>query len=117
MKFKLLLIAFCLITLASFSLSAKDAEVKIKANMHCASCVTKIENGLKTESGVSTTSADLKSKVVTIKYDDAKTNPESLKKAISGMGFDADVQSDKSCDSKEGKCCSTKDKKAKVKKS
>lgn len=119
MKLKFFLTAICLFAIASLSINAKDSEVKIKTNMHCASCVTKIEDGLKSESGVSKSSADLKSKIVTISYDDAKTNPDNIKKAIAGMGFDAnDVKgSEKACDTKDGKCCSSKDKKAKVKKS
>jgi mercuric ion binding protein len=124
MKIKFFLTAVCLFAITALSINAKDAEVKIKANMHCASCVGKIQDGLKSEAGVSTSNADLKSKIVTIAYDDSKTNPAKLKKAIAGMGFDAtDVKAEctdknaKSCDTKEGKCCSTKDKKAKVKKS
>jgi copper chaperone CopZ len=116
MKIKMLIMALCLVSVGLF---AKEAELKVKTNMHCGSCKDKIEAALKADAGITLASADVKSKVVTVKFDDEKTNPENIKKTITSTGFSADDMKaeEKSCDTKSKGCCSTEKKAKKAKKS
>ncbi len=111
----LLLAIFALVGFAT----AKTTDITVKTNMHCDACKTKIGDKLKTEAGVNATEIDLAAKTVKVTYDDDTTNPETIKKSISSLGFSADeVKAEaKSCDTKSGKCCSTEKKAKKVKKS
>lgn len=68
----------------------KDKEVKIKTSAICGMCKARIERNLAFEKGVKEASLDVKSKIVTIKYNPAKTDVAKLKANISKTGYDAD---------------------------
>ena len=56
--------------------------------------------------GVKSVELDDETKIVTITYKTAKTNPEKLRKAISKLGYDADdVEADAEAYAKLPKCC------------
>lgn len=105
----LLNLAVVVMMFATMTVFAANKEVKIKANMHCETCKGKIENGLKKTSGIISSSADLASNIVTIKYDDAKTNPDKIKTAVADLGYKADLYSkdNKECDASKKECCKT----------
>lgn len=68
----------------------KEKEVKIKTSAVCGMCKARIERNLAFEKGVKEASLDVKSKVVTIKYNPAKTDVARLKANISKTGYDAE---------------------------
>ena len=77
----------------SFNASAQKkekAEVKIKTSAQCEDCQKRIEDRLNFTKGVKSAKLDVKTKIVTVVYDPAKTSPEKLKEAISKGGYDAD---------------------------
>ena len=55
--------------------------------MTCMSCVNRIENTLKNESGVNQVSVNLSTQFASISYDPNKLNPEDLSKAIEATGY------------------------------
>lgn len=55
--------------------------------MHCGSCVTKIENGLKKKSGVMDASVDLASESAIIKYLPGFINMDETRKEIENLGY------------------------------
>lgn len=63
--------------------------VTIEANMSCDGCKKTIESGLAKEKGVKSVSADSKTKMVTVTYDESKTNEAALVKSIEKMGYKA----------------------------
>ena len=86
----------------SYSISAQDLQsVKIKTSAQTELCKEKIENTLAYEKGVKDVELNLKTKVVTVKYNESKTNYENLLAAITKIGYNADdVKADKKAYSK-----------------
>lgn len=64
--------------------------VKIKTSAQSELCKKTIENSLAFEKGVKDVELDLKSKIVTVKYSDKKTNYNQICEAITNLGYDAD---------------------------
>ena len=64
--------------------------VKIKTTAQTELCKEKIEKTLAYEKGVKEVNLDLKTKIVSVKYDESKTSYEKLLTAISNIGYDAD---------------------------
>lgn len=86
------LIFFSIKTYAQESAAdSKLDEVKIRASITCNYCKEKIEKNIAFEKGVKDLSVDMETKVVTIKYNKEKTNPEKLVAAIKKLDFDAEV--------------------------
>lgn len=72
-----------------------DKTVVYEVSMHCKSCKAKIERDLAFEKGVKEVTATLDEKMVTVKYDDAKTTPEKIAEAIKKLGYEAKVVEEK----------------------
>ena len=90
----------------SFSQEKKDVTLKIKTSAVCDMCKDRIEKGMAYEKGVKKTDLDVKTKIVTVTYNPAKTTPDDLRKAISKLGYDADnVPADKAAYAKLPACC------------
>ncbi len=102
------LITILIIALAGFfspAMAATDT-LKIKTSAQCEDCKERIENQLNFTKGVKNAKLDLTTKVVTVVYDPAKTNPESIRIAITKAGYDADsLPADKKAYNKLPKCC------------
>ena len=64
--------------------------VKIKTSAQSELCKKTIENYLAYEKGIKDVELDLKSKVVTVKYLDKKTDYDVICEAITKLGYDAD---------------------------
>lgn len=89
---KVILILFVLsINLLSFGENKKGKEtINIKTSAQCGMCKKTIETALSYEKGVKSSSLNLKTKILTVSYNPKKTNPETIKKAINKVGYDAD---------------------------
>ena len=103
---KLLTIVVLLVTFGAISAQAKIVSVKIKTSAVCESCKARLEKALSTEAGVTSSNLDIKSKELTVVFDDGKTSPEKIKQAISKTGYDADdVKADLAASKKLPGCC------------
>lgn len=68
----------------------KTATVTYKVSMHCKNCVAKITDNISFMKGVEDLKVSLDQKTVTITYNPAKTNEETLQKAIEDLGYRAE---------------------------
>ncbi len=84
----------------------KDKEVKIKTSAICGMCKARIERNLAFEKGVKEATLDVETKVVTIRYNAAKTDVTKLKANIAKTGYDAEeVAADPKGYDKLPSCC------------
>ena len=72
----------------------------------------KIEKEFSFTKGVTDVDANIKTKQVTIKYNDEKTDADKLVKTLKDLGYTAEIESNKCCDSKDIKKCEPAVKKA-----
>ncbi len=84
----------CAAIIVGFNASAQTADKKAKTetvtfnvSMDCHSCQAKLEKNIPWEKGVKDMTVDLENKTVTIKYDPAKTDEATLKKAVEKLDF------------------------------
>lgn len=82
-------------TTETYAQKKVDKTVVYEVSMHCKSCKAKIERDLAFEKGVKEVTATLDEKLVTVKYDDAKTTPEKIAEAIKKLGYEAKVVEEK----------------------
>ena len=83
-----------LLGISTTTLQAQKVETKTvtyEVNMHCQSCKAKIERDIVFEKGVKEVEATLDKKLVTVKYDATKTDPQKIAKAIEKLGYTAKV--------------------------
>jgi copper chaperone CopZ len=73
------------------SAQKKVSELKVKTEFHCAGGKATIESEIGKLQGVKSVVADLETKVVTIQYDPAKQNQESLVAAIEKTGHKTEL--------------------------
>jgi mercuric ion binding protein len=81
--------------LLSFGAFAQDGDSKfstidIKTSAVCHMCIKTIEKGFAFEKGVKSSKVDLDANTVTVTYRNNKTDAETLKKALTHMGYSAD---------------------------
>lgn len=67
----------------------KKQEVVFVTTMDCAKCAEKVRENLSFEKGVLGLDVKLEDKTVKVVYNPAKTDPETLAKAIKKLGYDA----------------------------
>ncbi|MBC7923706.1 MAG: heavy-metal-associated domain-containing protein [Ferruginibacter sp.] len=81
-----------LVSITAFGASAQrePGEVKIKTSAVCKMCKATIERQLAFTKGVSVSTLDVPSKVVTVVYNPKKTDVAKIKRAINESGYDAD---------------------------
>lgn len=88
---KILLVAFIII--ATFQTQAQKSKITsqfiVKGN--CEMCEVRIEKAANSLKGVAKADWDLKSKVITVKFDSVKTNLDQIHKAISDMGYQTET--------------------------
>lgn len=95
---KLIIASMLLLGFGVWTSLAQKNEVKsvtYEVNMHCQSCKAKIERDIVFEKGVKEVEATLDKKLVTIKYDATKTDPEKIAKAIEKLGYTVKVMEPK----------------------
>ena len=66
----------------------KKAVVPLEG-VHCASCVTRLENGLGSLAGMAGVSVNLPSRTAFISYDAAVTGQKQIEERISDLGYKA----------------------------
>lgn len=69
--------------------ASKESEVKYAVSLHCESCKKKVEAALPYVKGVKDMKVDLEGQSVWIKYDNTKTNKETLASEIKKLGYDS----------------------------
>lgn len=81
-----------LVTLSStaFGQAKNEAELKIKTSAICGMCKVTIEKEMIFEKGVKESDLDVESKVLYVVYNPKKTDPETIRKRITLIGYDAD---------------------------
>jgi len=85
---KIITLTLILLGFAVLTSQAQKVEIKsvtFEVNMHCQSCKAKIERDIVFEKGVKEVEATLDKKLVTIKYDATKTDPEKLPKQLRNL--------------------------------
>ncbi|MCX6296337.1 MAG: heavy metal-associated domain-containing protein [Bacteroidetes bacterium] len=83
-----------------------SAVIKIKTSAICGMCKKTIEKHLANEKGISKSSLDVDSKILTVNYDPKKTTPEKIRLAVSKSGYDADdIKADTNAYEKLAECC------------
>ena len=103
-----LLFVFVAMTLFStVAFAGKETKtIKIQTSAQCDMCKKTIEKGMAYVRGVKKTILDVESSVLTVVYYPSKTNPDEIKKAVSGIGYDADeVEADPEAYSHLNDCC------------
>ena len=67
-----------------------DHRIEIKTSAVCEMCKEVIERDLSFEKGVKSIRLDVQSKLATVIYNPKKTNPETIRKRITRVGYNAD---------------------------
>ena len=89
---KLILLTFALfLAVIVQAQNVKEVVFTTEPEIECQNCVNKIKNNLRFEKGVKAINPDLNTKLVTIKYDSEKTNPDNLIKAFAKIKYKATV--------------------------
>jgi len=84
----------------------KTETVKIQTSAICEDCKARLEKDIAFEKGVRAVELDEKTKIITITYKTGKNDKESLKKAITKIGYDADeMPADQKAHDKLPDCC------------
>ena len=65
----------------------KTETVTFKVSMHCKNCANKITENISFDKGVEDLKVSLDEKTVTITYNPAKTDEDTLQKAIEKLGY------------------------------
>jgi len=110
MKNRIIIICFSLLLgNAAFAQTGQKndlEEIKIKTSAVCEMCKKTIEDGLYTQKGIVSAVLDVPTKIVTVKYRSAKTNPEAIRTYISSLGYNADdVPANETAHDKLPGCC------------
>jgi copper chaperone CopZ len=101
-----------LMNTVSYSQNNKPVELKVKTSAVCGQCKDRIEHGMAYEKGIKDISLDVDTKIATVTYNPAKTNPTDIRKAISKLGYDADtIQANPVAYAKLPPCCKKEAKK------
>jgi copper chaperone CopZ len=109
---KVLIIALSVLTLtfAANAQSKKDAkisEVKLAVNVHCDNCKQKIEKNIPFDKGIKDVAVSINDKMVTVAYDNTKTDVEKIKESFKKLGYEAEIVKEQCATAKAtGSCCS-----------
>lgn len=102
-------LAFLFVVLPFLGLSAQSKGVKeivIQTSAQCEMCKDRIEKEMAFTKGVNYAKLDLETKKLTVRYKENKTDAEQIRKAIAGVGYDADeVPADPEAYEKLPACC------------
>lgn len=69
----------------------KGYQVEIKTSAVCKMCKEAIESDLIFEKGVKEVNLDVASKILTVVYNEKKTDPNTLRKRVTVVGYHADT--------------------------
>lgn len=82
------------LALASATMSAEKATTVYDVSMTCNNCEKRIKENIRFEKGVKDIVTDLKSKTVTVTYDNKKTDADAVGKSIEKLGYRVRVHND-----------------------
>ncbi len=103
------LLTFLIVVLMGMTVFAQKAEtqtITIQTNGTCEHCKKVMMENVPQWKGVEKCTYDLKTAKLTITYQPQKTSPETLRTAISQLGYDADnVKADAEARAKLPSCC------------
>ena len=88
--FVLALFSFANLNAQTPAPTSKNAVIKIKTSGECDMCKKSIESEVGKMSGVKKVTLDIETKILTVEYNTKKTSPDKIRKAIAGIGYDAD---------------------------
>ena len=98
------IILMCLVALFSVGIAnaqepkkgdkKKSVTVEFVTDIDCAGCAKKVTNTIPYEKGVKDVQVDVPTKTVTVTYDPAKTNNETLVKAFAKIKIKAEAKSE-----------------------
>ena len=89
---------------------AQTDTVYITTSSLCSTCKKAIEHNLSFEKGVKSAIVDIDTKILTVVYDQKKTNPEKIRIAVTKTGYDADsLKADPKAFNKLPECCKDPD--------
>ena len=88
-------LSFFLLSLAVFAQKEpvkvdKGYQVEIKTSAVCEMCKEAIESDLVFEKGVKEVNLDVDTKVLTVVYNEKKTDPVTIRKRVAKVGYNAD---------------------------
>jgi len=99
-----LLVLMGISTLTLFANPVKTEKIKVAGN--CGMCETRIEKAAKEVDGVSAAEWDKESKMLTVTYDEAKTNVDNIQQAVAKVGHDTEkYKADDEVYNKLPACC------------
>ena len=88
---KNILMLIVMVFVVSVSVAQKNYDtLQVQTSAICETCKTAIEKDMSFEKGVKSTTLNLDSKVLTVVYDAAKTDPQKIRVAVTKTGYDAD---------------------------
>ena len=103
---------FVLMSITANAQSGSNEKVAIRTDIHCdhcrecPSCGKKLQSGLLRIPGVKMYELDDKTMTIHVYYNPKKTDVNSIRKAISGLGYDADdIKADPVAYEKLDDCC------------
>ena len=85
--------ATCVVALLSVTaVLAKDIRVVVfkVSQMHCEKCEKKVKDNMRFEKGLKDISTEVKTKMVTITYEDKKTNVKKLQAGFNKFSYEAE---------------------------
>lgn len=107
---KKLISLLALIILSITGVNAQIIESKINTSGQCEHCKETIEKNIRFEKGVKKVEFDETTHLVTVKFDESKTNLKNIQMAISKLGYDADsIPADPKAYEKLNACCKKKE--------
>lgn len=68
----------------------KVETIEIQSSVVCGDCEERVISNMAFEKGIKDVKVNLETKVITVTYKTAKTDEETIKKAITMIGYDAD---------------------------
>ncbi|MCB9261820.1 MAG: heavy-metal-associated domain-containing protein [Flavobacteriales bacterium] len=104
MKNRILMLVLALCAVA-FSAQSKSVLIEFKVEGQCGSCKKRIEKALDLP-GISYASWDVNTKIMTVRYNDAKFGENDIHQIISELGYKTSkLSANKVSESKLPKCC------------
>lgn len=84
----------------------KTQTVQIKTSAVCEMCKKTLEKSMAYEKGVKSSNLDVQSKVLTVVFDNRKTNSDNILKAVTKTGYDAnELTADERAYNRLDDCC------------
>jgi len=84
----------------------KTETIEIKSSVVCGMCREKVTKEMAFEKGVKDVEVDTQKQIITVTYRTNKTDKETIKKAITKIGYDADeMMADQEAHDKLPACC------------